>query len=398
MKPSYLVRALLAGSAIVISSTAWAQEATPPADTSAEAQPDPSDATADRAIQGAQALDDAQAKIELLQAQVEALQESIAQIQAAQAKVTPSWKGSPQLEDKEAGWSFKPKCLLQYDAGYVGYPNGDELRNSAQNTGLNYQNLGWNTRPRRLTIGAEGSIPGGFRYSAEFNFVQNSIDFEDVFLAYDFKDSPLTVQAGYFYPFSSLETMTSSKFTSFMERASIHDAFNYNRRLGLAFLANDKKTDRWVFQGGLFSELLNNGNSTRTGWQASLRGVFSPTLGAARLHLGANYQHRKNTQEAQGASYQSRPLTQLTDQRFVSTGNIASKGDDVAGIELGAIFKSLHFAAEGQKVWLRHTYTTAEIAALNAELDTNDTPLGTGYNGNPTFWGGYAELGYYLTG
>src|SRR4030095_9122159 len=154
MKRSHFVRALLAGSAIVMSGTAWAQEQTPPADTSAEAQPDQSDATADAAIAQAQDLDEAQAKIELLQAQVEALQESIAQIQAAQAKAAPSWKGAPVLEDKEAGWSFKPKGLLQYDAGYVGYPEGDELRNSAQNTGLNYGNLGWNTPAPPLKIGA----------------------------------------------------------------------------------------------------------------------------------------------------------------------------------------------------------------------------------------------------
>src|SRR5262245_24500899 len=125
MKRTNFIRALLVGSAFVMSSAAYAQQTTPPAESE---QPDQSDATADAAIAQAQDLDDAQAKIELLQAQVEALQESIAQIQAAQAKVTPSWKGAPQLEDKDAGWSFKPKGLVQYDAGYVGYPNGDELR------------------------------------------------------------------------------------------------------------------------------------------------------------------------------------------------------------------------------------------------------------------------------
>ena len=108
MKRSHLVRALLAGSAIFMSTAAWAQEP--------DAQPDPSDATADAAIAEAQELDAAQAQIELLKAQVEALQESIAQIQAAQAKVTPSWKGTPQLEDKEAGWSFK----VRGTAGGVG--------------------------------------------------------------------------------------------------------------------------------------------------------------------------------------------------------------------------------------------------------------------------------------
>ena len=91
MKRTTIVRALLAGSALVLSTGALAQEAEP--------QPDTSDATADAAIAGAQDLDDAQAKIELLQAQVEALQESIAQIQANQAKATPSWKGAPELGD-----------------------------------------------------------------------------------------------------------------------------------------------------------------------------------------------------------------------------------------------------------------------------------------------------------
>src|SRR4051794_16476203 len=326
------VAALLAGSAIAISAPAFAQQAQDAAQPTPEStEPDPSDATADATIANAQAVDDAQAKIELLQAQVEALQASIEQIKTQMVKTTPSWKGAPQWDDKDAGFSFKPKGLIQYDAGYTGFPRGNELRGTVG--GLNFANLGWNSRARRLTIGADGTLPGGFRYSAEFNLAQGSVDYEDIWLAYDVKNSPLTLQAGYFYPFSSLETMTSSKFTSFMERASIHDAFNYNRRLGIAFLANDKKNDSWVFQAGIFNEPINNTTFTRTGWQASVRGVYSPTLGAARLHLGANFQHRENTREAEGANYQTRPLTQLTDQRFVSTGNIASKGDDIAGLE-----------------------------------------------------------------
>ena len=46
-------------------------------------------------------------------------------------------EGRAEFEDKEAGFSFKPKGLMQFDAGYVGYPNGDELRGTVG--GLNYQ-------------------------------------------------------------------------------------------------------------------------------------------------------------------------------------------------------------------------------------------------------------------
>src|SRR5439155_3474224 len=171
------VAALLAGSATIISAPAWAQDPAPqPAQ---QTDPDPSDTTADAAIQNAQGVDDAQAKIELLQAQVEALQASIEQIKSNLVKATPTWKGAPQWDDKEAGFSFKPKGLIQYDAGYTGFPRGNQLRgqilginpNGTQATGagLNYANLGWNSRARRLTIGADGTLPGGFRYSAELN-------------------------------------------------------------------------------------------------------------------------------------------------------------------------------------------------------------------------------------
>jgi len=389
------VAALLAGSAMCLSTSAFAQElAVQAAPESAE--PDPSDATADATIANANAVDDAQAKIELLQAQVEALQASIEQIKTSMVKTTPTWKGGPQFDDKEAGFSFKPKGLLQYDAGYVGFP-GDERRGTVG--GVNFGNLGWNSRPRRLTIGADGSLPGGFRYSVEFNLAQATVDYEDVLIAYDFKNSPLTAQVGYFYPFSSLETMTSSKYTSFMERAGFTDAFTHNRRIGAALTATDKKMDSWTFQAGIFNEPIDNpATFQRTGWDAAVRAVYSPTLGNVRLHLGANLEYRQNRREAQSANYQARPMTQITDQRFISTGAISAKGDTVAGIEVAAIMKSFHFAAEAQKLWTHGTYTPAEQSAILADLTTNTTPNGTPYNGNPSFWGGYVEAGFFLTG
>ena len=66
------------------------------------------------------------------------------------------------------------------------------------------------------------------------------------------------------------------------------------------FIANDKKADSWTLQAGIFSEPINDGDFTRTGWQASLRGVYSPTLGTTRLHLGANFQHRDNNPRSAG--------------------------------------------------------------------------------------------------
>jgi len=387
-----LVSALLAGCAICISAPAFAQTPAPATSAEPEAtEPDPSDAAADATIANAQAVDEASAKIELMQQQIEALQASIDQMKTQIVKVTPSWKGGPQYDDKDAGFSFKPRGAIQLDAGYVGFPDGKNLNGTVG--GLAYNNLGFNSRARRILIGADGTLPGGFRYSAEFNLAQGTVDYEDIFIAYDFKGVPLTIQVGNIYPFSSLETMTSSKFTSFMERASITDAFGFNRRLGIGFTVSDKKNDSWLLQAGIFNQPINDGtNFNRTGWEAAIRGVYSPMLGTTRLHLGASYHYRVNNRDAQNDRLRSRPLTQVTDQRFIDTGAIAADHDQYAGIELAAIHKSIHFAAEAQKIWV-NSYAPGTIFGAN-----NGTGGGALLNGNPTFWGGYAELGFYLTG
>jgi phosphate-selective porin OprO/OprP len=376
--------ALLVGVAAALSGQAVAQGVPPTATpTDSEADADPSAAAA---------------KIAVLEAQVKALQQAVEGLKAQVTKVTPTWKGAPQFDDKAGGWSFKPRGTMQFDVGFVGYPDGRELRGTVG--GLNYGNVGFNGRARRLLFGAEGSLPGGFRYSAEFNFAQGAVDYEDLVLSYDLKNSPLTVQAGNFFPFSSLETMTSSRFTSFLERASSTDGFNYNRRLGVALILSDKKSDSYIVQAGLFNQPINDAGFTRTGWQASVRGVYSPTVGSARLHLGGSLQHRENARESQAAQYRSRPLTQITDQRFIDTGNIASQGDNAVGLEVGAVFRAVHVIGEAQKVWIRDAYGAGDLLALNGQAGSNASiPAGAvALNRNPSFTGGYLEAGWFLTG
>jgi phosphate-selective porin OprO/OprP len=367
MSRTFTVAALLAGSAFTLCAPAQA------------------------AAQDSSQIEDLQAKIELLQSQVEALQEALQGVKAQQAKAVPSWKGAPESADKASGFTFKPKGLAQFDAGYVGFPDGDEQRGTV--SGLNFGNLGFNSRARRLVLGAEGTLPGRFGYKVEFNFAQGNVDYEDIILTYDFETTPLQVSVGNFYPYSSLETMTSSRLGSMMERASFTDAFNYNRRLGVGIQYSGKKNDSYLFQAGIFSTPINDAGFNRTGWQASLRGIYSPRLGSTRLHVGANFQHRSNNRESMGQQYRTRPLTQITDQRFIDTTTLASAGDDTVGVELAAIHKSLHVAAEAQKVWVRDAFSS-----ITLDPDNNDTPNGTLLNGDPSFWGGYFEVGYFLTG
>lgn len=388
MNKKIFTLALMASAATLCAATpAFAQE--PPATAGAPGDAPEDEASSQVVAEPAPSAEESAAKAAFLEAQVNSLQEQIDALKTQLTKATPTWKGAPQWDDKESGFSFKPKGFAQFDAGYVGFPG--EERNGTIG-GLNYNNLGWNMRARRLVFGAEGSLPGGFGYKAEFNFAQGTVDYEDIVLTYQQSGKPFQITVGNFYPLSSLETMTSSRLGSFLERASFTDAFAYNRRLGLAVGLVDP-ADRYTLTAGVWGGEINNSTSfNRTGWQASIRGTYTPQFAGGKLHLGANFQHRVTQRDAQNVQYRTRPFTQITDQRLVDTGLIAADGDDIAGLELGGIFKSFHFAAEAQKVWVRG-YRPGKVLG-----DNNSVASGLFYAGDPSFFAGYAEVGYYFTG
>jgi phosphate-selective porin OprO and OprP len=399
MKKLSILRTTLLISAVALGTQANAQtlekEAEPPAD--AKSPDDPSLRTVSPEELAATA-NEASAKAALLQAQMDALQAQINELKAQVAKATPSWKGAPQWADADSGFTFKPKGTIQFDAGYVSLPRDvggtvGPVFGGFGASGVNTNNLGTGYRARRLIIGAEGSIPGGFGYKVEFELSQSSVNYEDLILTYQHKGSPWLVTAGYHYPLSSLELLTSNRFTSFTERAGMNDAFGYGRRLGLSVAYLDPN-GHFTLTGGLWGEDIANTNVARTGWQASVRGTYSPYIGRAQAHLGFSYQHRVQPRDAQNVRYRARPFTQITDQRFVDTGRIAADGDDIFGFEAAAIYKSFHFAGEAQKLWVRGYNAPGKVFGINNGTGGTSAFL----NSDPSFFSGYAEIGYFLTG
>jgi phosphate-selective porin OprO/OprP len=402
-----IFRVLLGSSALFWATTAMAQDpAAPPAEAT---EPDPSDAAADAAIAEAGAIDDAQARIELLQAQVEALQEALEGVKASMVKATPSWKGAPQFEDKEAGWSFKPRGRVQYDVGYVSNPDDDP------NGGLITRDLGFNTRARRIRLGAEGTIPGGLGYKCEMDFANASVGFGDCIMSYTPTNSQFNIAIGNQETNNGLEQISSSRWSSFVERAAFDDAFINTRRLG-ANVGYVSKDSVFRVNAGLWAAHSIDSSLDNEGWIGAARAVYAPLMGGNQMHFGINYQHREfqsnNAGTTSGGSgmpsinqtarYRARPFTQLTGLRFVDSGTYAAKSDDIIGLEAAGIFKSLHIAAEGQYLMSNAYEAGDELSKLTGSNTINLFPGNATTvlvpDGNPSFWGGYFEAGYFLTG
>ena len=386
--------ALLASAMFMTPLAAHAQEqqAEPPADAvspddpSLQAVPD-SEATTT----------DADAKMSLLQAQLQALQAQLDELKQAQAKAAPQWKGAPQYADPDSGFSWKVRGRFMLDTAYMSTPDFQNVRD-----------YGFNTRVRRVRLGVEGTLPGEFGYKAEMDFANSTVGFGDVVLSWNPKKGPITLTAGNMESLDGMEQMSSSRWSSFIERAQINDAFGNTRRLGLT--AGFKSKDNlFRIDGGLFAAHSIDASLDNKGWIAAARATYTPYVGPGFVHLGLNYQHRE-FQENNGstaltagsgspsvgqlAQYRARPFLQTTSQRFIDTGSFAAKGDDIFGAEVYGVFKSLHVGGEAQYVKVR-SYGAGDILTTRDQFSTVTQVVPTA---NPSFWGGHFEVGYFLTG
>lgn len=322
----------------------------------------------------AQDISEADAERAMLQAQLDALQEQIKDLSArlAKAEKATSWKGAPQQAG--GGFDFKMRGRIQYDMGTAssGAQGDDKLPAADQPA--------FNSDFRRLIFGAAGSLPGGFKYKADFDFAGSKVNYEDVILTWAPADSPFSVTLGNHYSFSGLETMTSSGAITFIERSQANEAFNHSRRLGVSagFAQGDFMVNAGVFPDWTGSSTPNGAipGVADDSLVIGARAVYSPKLGENQLHVGVNYQHRENDDPERTNQYKTRPFTRVTDTRLADTGGLTADGDAVYGAELAGVFGPLYAAGEYQRL----------------------TVSGSNLANRPSFSSWYVEGGYVLTG
>ena len=320
------------------------------------------------------------AQIEALRAQVTALEARLnAAVPVAVAPVAPppppvivpasgmitpaSFPIAPlpaALELRTAGGAtLRPRGRFQLDVGAINAPDA-----------INDAGLGTSAEIRRVYLGFDGTIPGGFGYRIEADFADNAVTLTDAYITY--ASGPVTFTVGQHKPFQGLEEITSDLFTSFNERASFAGAFGFERRVGASAVYARGSI---IVQAGLFADDVSAlANASNNSWSADGRIIFAPRIGTTQLHFGASAHSRTFNDASTTARYRARPFVHTTDTRLVDTGAFAATGETIVGLEAAAIHGRFHIAAESQ--WL-----TARRAG----------------SADPGFNGGYAEAGLFLT-
>jgi phosphate-selective porin OprO/OprP len=175
-------------------------------------------------------------------------------------------------------------------------------------------------------------------------------------------------------PFS-LEQMTSSLATTFMERA-LPNALAPGKDIGISLRST---RNQWSISGGLFGgNIASAKDGGEQGIGLSGRFVFQPERGAGNkvVHLGGSVSYR-GIPGSDPIYYRYRPESGLTDVRYVNTGDIY-EADRIKRLGLEAAFVSGPLSLQ------------AEYMAVSVDRDAGYDDL--------RFYGWYAYVSWFLTG
>lgn len=258
----------------------------------------------------------------------------------------------------ESEWQLKPRWRVQYDVAGIDGPAGL--------TGVgDFDDI------RRARVGLDLTMPKGFAARVEGELTTDPIEFTDAYLQWSNKQ--FKIIAGQQKPQLPLDEENSNLNISFLERAAFVSTFGYGRRTGIS---GHVAKDELSLSAGFYTDPVIALNDVATNsLSVDFRGFWSPKFGKTKVHLGAAYHWRElNDVGISPTRYRTRPQIRIVDTRYIGTPGLAVEKEQRFGLEAAAVNGRFHVAAEAH--WLK------------AQRVAGD---------DPRFFGGYAEIGVFLT-
>ena len=273
----------------------------------------------------------------------------------AKAGLTPryfSWNNGLRFESEDGNFKFKLGGRIMNDWGFFDEDN-DVLRSTGDQVD--------GTEFRRARLYLAGEIYENIAFKVQYDFAAGGRpSFRDVYM--ELKKIPVlgNFRVGHFKEHFSLEELTSSRFTTFMER-SLTNTFAPARNTGF-MLYNHVLEGRMNWAAGVFRNANDFGDSegnsrTEGGYSFTGRLTGLPWYedeGRKLLHVGLSYSHQNAfaaDDRDTGFQFKSKPEIHLATD-FVDTGHIKADFANLFNPELAIVYGPFSLQAE---------YTLADI-------------------------------------
>lgn len=199
----------------------------------------------------------------------------------------------------------------------------------------------------------------------DVDFAGNEVDIKDLWIGYTGVPNSI-LRMGHFKEPFGLETITSSRYITFTERALI-DNFSPDRRVGVTYSA---WRNRWQASGGVFGPALEDTVDTigqDQGYGFTGRFTTLPVhRGNNLIHVGlaANYSTPKaatdpTLKDAHQMRLRARPESHVNRGRFIDTGKISNVDhQELWGVEVAGVFGPLSVQSEYNTMTFKRTVST----------------------------------------
>jgi phosphate-selective porin OprO/OprP len=297
------------------------------------------------------------------------------------------------IENKDKGFKFWLDNRVQMDgATYFGIPD-------------DYTKMAGGVSLRRVRMAVKSQISTDWYGEIDLNFSDGVFELEDAIVHYTGLKN-FEFYAGNFKEDFSMEETTTSRYTTFMERAMVVSAFAPGRHIGISA----RWHRNWIRASfGVSWQLIDNAetrlnveelNKVGKGMGTNYTGkiVFMPWESQVNygLHIGYNVSYRSakktddNTDQGEsdprgyeGDYFSTRNTTAINRTKYISAEYYGVKYDMLHGFELAGYYKGLRFAGE---YILNDSYMDENSPLLNVSPDTKH------------FWGFYTQVSYLLFG
>jgi phosphate-selective porin OprO/OprP len=210
---------------------------------------------------------------------------------------------------------------------------------------------------RRMRFAIKSILWGHWGGEIDFDFGNNGVDIKDAYVRYIGKN--WQIKAGHFREPFSIETMTTSRYITFMERPYATEQ-SPSRHLGVDFKIF---TNHIFFEGGVFSSTVandlmrdqNKKSGTNAGWSVTGRFAWAPIKKDKMvLHLAASGSYRVPKIPELGDPinsfrYGENAETEINRKKYIDTDWIEnSKFKTIMGFE--AAFALKNFKVQGEYI------------------------------------------------
>jgi len=300
-----------------------------------------------------------------LEARLEALEKKLAE---KPDDFRVYWKNGLRFDSNDRLFRYRLGGRLQND--WALFDAGEDIKST-------FGDAPGGVEFRRAELFISGLLYNRVQFKAQYDFAGGETRMKDVFIGVLGLPVVGNILVGHFIEPILLETHTSNKFLTFLERSLLYETFAPDRNMGVA-IYDQALGDRLFWSLGWFKETSANppvavaeGNNAVS---LRLAGLPWHERGGRRLlHLGASYSYRDPPDDT--VRFRTRPEAHLVDARFVDTGPLAAESVQLLGLEAASVLGPFSLQAEQMTAW-----------------------VDGGPGGAARFDGYYVQAGWFLTG